>query len=96
MGSIYYGDIKYSGGGGGGDDWVAVGSVLNGAFSFSGIDDTQQYGYKPYFVVDDNSTNLNPSYEVSSISGVGTSSMSISYTTDADEGTNNVKLRRIK
>ena len=96
MGKIYYNDVAYSGGGGSGDDWVAIGSVSNGAFTFNNIDDTNQYGYKPYFVIDDNSTNLNPSYEISSVSGIGTSNMSISYTTDADDGTNNVKLRRIK
>ena len=78
------------------DDWVATASVSSGSVTFSGIDDTGTYGYKPYFVVDDNSTNLNPSYEISALSGAGTNNMSITYTTDADNGTNNCKLRRIK
>ena len=77
------------------DDWVATASVSSGAFSVT-VDDTQGYAYKPYFVIDGNSTNLNPSYEISSITGAGTASCTIAYTTDADNGTNNVKIRRIK
>lgn len=77
------------------DDWVATGTVSSGAVSFSGIDDSGNYGYKPFAEVIASSTNKNPSAQISTLSGTGTSSMSVTYTTDADNGTT-VKLRRIK
>ena len=77
------------------DDWVATGTVSSGSVSFSGIDDSGNYGYKPYAEVTASSTNKNPSAQISTLSGTGTSSMSVTYTTDADDGTT-VKLRRIK
>lgn len=77
------------------DDWVATGTVSSGSVSFSGIDDSGNYGYKPFAEVTANSTNKNPSAQISTLSGTGTSSMSVTYTTDADNGTT-VKLRRIK
>lgn len=77
------------------DDWVATGTVSGGAVSFSGIDDSGNYGYKPFAEVTASSTNKNPSAQISTLSGTGTSSMSVTYTTDADDGTT-VKLRRIK
>lgn len=77
------------------DDWVATGTVSGGAVSFSGIDDSGNYGYTPFAEVTASSTNKNPSAQISTLSGTGTSSMSVTYTTDADNGTT-VKLRRIK
>ena len=77
------------------DEWTATATVSSGSVSFSGLDDTQGWGFKPYVLVNGNSTNKNPSCEISSISGAGTSSMSISYTTDADNGAT-VKLRIVK
>lgn len=78
------------------DGWVrTTATVSSGAFSFSGLDDTKGYAYKPYCDVDGNSTNLNPTSQISSIVGAGTSSMTISYTTDADEGAT-VHLRIVK
>lgn len=77
------------------DDWVATGTVSSGSVSFSGIDDSGNYGYKPFAEVTASSTNKNPSAQISTLSGTGTSSMSVTYTTDADNGTT-VKLRRIK
>lgn len=77
------------------DDWVATSTVSSGAVSFSGIDDSGNYGYKPFAEVTASSTNKNPSAQISTLSGTGTSSMSVTYTTDADNGTT-VKLRRIK
>lgn len=77
------------------DDWVATGTVSSGSVSFSGIDDSGNYGYKPFAEVTASSTNKNPSAQISTLSGTGTSSMSVTYTTDADDGTT-VKLRRIK
>lgn len=78
------------------DDWVATASVSNGSVSFSGIDDSGNYGYEVFFNITSSSTNKNPTAQLSTISGEGTSSMSLTYTTDADNGTNNAKLRRIK
>lgn len=78
------------------DDWVKTASVSSGSVTFSGIDDTDNYGYEVFFEITSLSTNKNPSAQLSAISGEGTSSMSLTYTTDADNGTNNAKLRRIK
>lgn len=78
------------------DSWVATASVSSGSVSFSGIDDSGNYGYEVFFNITSGSTNKNPTAQLSSISGEGTSSMSLTFTTDADNGTNNAKLRRIK
>lgn len=78
------------------DDWVKTASVSSGSVTFSGIDDTGNYGYEVFFNITSSSTNKNPSAQLSAISGEGTSNMSLTYTTDADNGTNNAKLRRIK
>jgi hypothetical protein len=77
------------------DDWVKTGTVSSGSVSFSGIDDTGNYGYEVFVQITASSTNKNPSAQISSISGTGTSSMSVTYTTDADNGAT-CKLRRIK
>lgn len=78
------------------DDWVKTASVSSGSVTFSGIDDSGNYGYEVFFKITSSSTNKNPSAQLSAISGEGTSNMSLTYTTDADNGTNNAKLRRIK
>ena len=77
------------------DDWVATASVSSGTVSFSGIDDSGNYGYEVFFNITSSSVNLNPTAQLSSISGEGTSSMSVTYTTDADNNAT-CKLRRIK
>lgn len=78
------------------DEWhSSTATVSSGSFTFSGLDDTQGWGFKPFFEVDDNSSNLNPSYEISSISGAGTNNMSVTYTTDADNNST-VHLRIFK
>lgn len=80
------------------DGWISTTpatTVSSGTFTFSGLDDTKGWGYKPFVEITDASTNKNPSSQISSISGSGTSSMSITYTTDADNGAT-VKLRVIK
>lgn len=64
--------------------------VSNGEISFSGIDDTGTVPgkiYKPVFVITANSTNKNPYARIKTISGDGTSSMAVTYETDADAGT---------
>lgn len=78
------------------DDWVATASVSSGSVTFSGIDDSGNYGYDVYIKITSSSTNKNPTTQLSSISGEGTNNMTVTYTTDADDGTNNAKLRRIK
>ena len=70
-------------------------TVSSGTFSFSGLDDTKGYAFRPCVYVDGNSTNKNPTAQIASISGAGTASMTVSYTTDADNGAT-VKLRIIK
>lgn len=78
------------------DEWASgTTSVSGGAFTFSGLDDTQGYAYEPYIQVTGSSTNKNPTAQISSITGAGTASMSITYATNADEGAS-VKLRVIK
>lgn len=77
------------------DEFVATATVTNGAISFSGIDDSGTYGYEVFADVTSASTNLNPSTQLTSVSGEGTSSMSLAYTTDADEGST-CYLRQIR
>ena len=77
------------------DTWTSPVQVSSGSITFTGIDDTQGYGYKVFIDVDGNSTNKNPSAQLSSISGAGTSSMSLTFTTDADNGAY-AKLRLFK
>lgn len=77
------------------DTWTATATVSSGTVSFSGINDTNNNGYKPFCLITSSSTNKNPSFQISSISGEGTASMSVSFTTDADNGAS-VKLRIVK
>lgn len=77
------------------DEFVATATVTSGAISFSGIDDSGTYGYEVFADVTSASTNLNPSTQLTSVSGEGTSSMSLAYTTDADEGST-CYLRQIR
>ena len=78
------------------DEWTGIQSVSSGSVTFSGIDDSAgTNGYETYCDVTSSSTNKNPSFQVSNISGAGTANMSITYTTDADNGAH-VKLRIIK
>jgi len=78
------------------DAWFdTTATVSNGTFSFSGLDDSQGWGFVPYFNITDSSTNKNPVSTISSMSGSGTSSMSVAYNTDADNGTT-VYMRIIK
>lgn len=74
------------------DEWTSTTTVSSGAFSFSGIDATK--AYKPYVDVTGSSTNMNPSAQISTISGTSPN-LTVTWTTDADEGAT-VKLRIIK
>ena len=77
------------------DEWHGLTkTVSSGMFNFT-IDDSKGYGYEVFVDITGSSVNKNPSYQISSISGSGTSSCDIYFTTDADEGAT-VKLRIIK
>lgn len=84
------------------DQFVATGSPNNGSVTFSGINDayytTQNgtHGYDVYFDVTSSSTNKAPYAKLTTISGEGTSSMTLTFETDADDGTNTARLRLIK
>lgn len=77
------------------DEWTTAATVSSGTVTFTGLDDTQGYGYEPYFEIDGNSTELNPTAELTTISGAGTANMTLIYTTNADAGSS-CKLRIIK
>ena len=77
------------------DGWTNASQVSNGQVTFTELDDTKGWGYKPFVNITASSTNKNPSMTINSMSGVGTASMSITYDTDADEDAY-VKLRIFK
>ena len=70
------------------DEWFGTtATVSSGSVTFTGIDDSSgTRGYKPWVVITSASTNKNPTAELSTMSGEGTSNMSLTYTTDADNG----------
>ncbi len=74
------------------DEWAGTTAVSSGSFSFSGLSSTK--AYRPYCDVDANSTNKNPTAQISSITGTSPN-LTVTWTTDADEGAT-VKLRIIK
>lgn len=78
------------------DAWVPVSTVQSGGtVTFTGLDDTKGWAYDPFGWVDDNSTELNPYFTLTTISGAGTNNMTVVYSTNADIGSN-VKLRIFK
>ena len=77
------------------DEWTTAATVSSGSVTFTGLDDTLGYAYEPYFEVDGNSTELNPTAELTTISGAGSVNMTLIYTTNADAGSS-CKLRIIK
>ena len=80
------------------DEFIAQGSPNNGSVSFT-FDDTVYtgvHGFDVYIDVTSASTNKKPYAVLSSISGEGTSSCTLTYETDADNGTNTAYLRLIK
>lgn len=79
-------------------EFIAQGSPNNGSVSFT-VDDTAYsglHGYDVYIDVISSSTNKSPYAKLSSISGEGTSSMTLTFDTDADNGTNTAHLYLIK
>ena len=80
------------------DEWVATSYVnSSGGIGMTGINDSISgtHGYEVYFNITSSSVNKNPYARLSTITGEGTSNMTVSYETDADSGTE-VKLRRIR
>lgn len=78
------------------DSWVAdTATVSSDSFTFTGLDDTQGWGYEPFVEVTGSSTEKNPYATIDTITGSGTANMSITYSTNADAGAT-VKLRIIK
>lgn len=83
------------------DQYIAQGSPNNGTLTFT-VDDAYLasqytgYGFDVYFTVTSSSTNKSPYAKLTGISGEGTSNMTLTYETDADNGTNTAKLRIIK
>ena len=84
------------------DEFIAQGSPNNGTITFTNIDDAYYttyigvHAYEVYIDVTSSSTNKSPYAKLSTISGEGTSSMTLVYDTDADNGTNTACLRLIK
>lgn len=68
------------------DSWSASATVAGGQITFSGIDDTNNNAYEPYFEITAASTNKNPTATINTVTGIGTASMSVTYDTDADTG----------
>lgn len=80
------------------DDWIETSpakKIENGSFTFSNLDDTQGWGFKPWVKVTGNSSEKNPTAEITSISNAGTDHMSVTYSTNGDENSE-VKLRIVK
>ena len=75
---------------------VATASVSSGSITFTGIDDTTTGRYEVSFDVSSSSTNKNPYAKLTTISGEGTSNMTLVYQTDADNGTNTAHLYKLK
>lgn len=75
------------------DSWFGTtATVSSGAFSFTVTDST--LAYEPWFNIDGNSINKNPTATISTIT-TSDGNTTINYTTDADDGTY-VKLRIIR
>lgn len=70
-------------------------TVSNGQFTFSGLDDTKGWGYTPYVNITDSSTEKSPYAKILTLTGAGTSNMSVTYETNADNGAT-VKLRIVR
>ena len=78
------------------DKWHnTAATVSSGQITFSGVNDTDNNGYEVFFEITGNSTNKNPYATLNTMSGSGTSSMSVTYDTDADNGAT-AKLRIIR
>ena len=75
------------------DSWAKTASVSSGSVTFSGVDDTNNDAYMVFF---ETSSPKDYYAKMTALSGAGTASMSVTFETNAPDGTNNAKLRRIK
>lgn len=80
-------------------EYIKTASVSSGSVTFTGVDDSVNSGgcgYDVFFDVTSSSTNKSPYAKLTSISGEGTSNCSLTYQTDADDGTNTAHLYQYK
>lgn len=68
------------------DGWTSPQTESSGQVTFTGLDDTQGWGYYPWFYVDGATTNKNPSATINTITGAGTSNMTVVYDVVCDAG----------
>ena len=80
-------------------EFIKTASVSSGSVTFTGVDDSVNSGgcgYDVFFDVTSSSTNKSPYAKLTSISGEGTSNCTLTYQTDADDGTNTAHLYQYK
>lgn len=80
-------------------EFIKTASVSAGSVTFTGADDSVNSGgcgYDVFFDITSGSTNKSPYAKLTSISGEGTSSCTLTYETDADNGTNTAHLYQYK
>lgn len=78
-------------------EFIKTASVSSGTVTFTGVDDTGgTKGYDVFFDITSSSTNKSPYAKLTSISGEGTSNCTLTYQTDADDGTNTAHLYQYK
>ena len=80
-------------------EFIKTASVSAGSVTFTGVDDSVNSGgcgYDVFFDITSGSTNKSPYAKLTSISGEGTSSCTLTYETDADNGTNTAHLYQVK
>ena len=80
-------------------EFIKTASVSAGSVTFTGVDDSVNSGgcgYDVFFDITSGSTNKSPYAKLTSISGEGTSSCTLTYETDADNGTNTAHLYQYK
>ena len=77
------------------DSYIATATVSNNTITFTDINDTVTSGYEIYIDITSASTNKSPYAKLTTITGSGTSSMTLVYETNADNGAT-AKLRRVK
>ena len=83
------------------DEWVTgtggTDNLVNssGVITFTGINDTGNCAYEPYFNIADGNPPVNPTAELTFMNGSGTANLSLTYQTNLANGVAG-KLRRIK
>ena len=80
-------------------EYIKTASVSSGSVTFTGVDDSVNSGgcgYDVFFDITSSSTNKSPYAKLTSISGEGTNNCTLTYQTDADDGTNTAHLYQYK